>query len=1007
MRKIGFFSLFFCIGMILALVFPWLSTHAVPTAIRESSTASPVVSSPPVGSTSDQLRELLLPPRDVEVEYTAPTKPSGSKHARLDQAYGKLPLSFEANYGQTDRRVKFLSRGRGYTLLLTSSEAVFVFTKREAIAKRDRLRDLKPELRQPERFTQTVVRMRLVGANPKPPISGREALPGKVNYFIGNDPAKWRANVPTYHKVEYKDVYPGVNLVYYGNQRQLEYDFVVSPGADPRAIRLAFEGVDKLELDAQGNLILRTPSGEVVQRAPIVYQVMNGGRREISGRYQLKGKDRVGFQVAAYDRTKPLVIDPVLVYSTYLGGSGGAVDDEGFGIAVDTSGNAYVTGRTGSTDFPTTTGALDATLGGDADAFVTKLDPTGSALLYSTFLGGSGEEALPLIAVDAAGNAYVTGFTVSADFPTTPGAFDTTFSGVDNDAFVTKLNPTGSGLVYSTFLGGGSTDVVRGIAVDTAGNAYVTGNTDSTDFPTTPGAFSTALNGGGDAFVTALNAAGSALVYSTFLGGSGTDDGQGIAVDAAGNAYVMGVTSSADFPTTPGAFSAALNGGVFDAFVTKLNPTGSALVYSSFLGGSDFESGAAIAVDAAGNAYVTGNTDSLNYPTTAGAFQPTFGGVVDAFVTKLNPTGSSLVYSTFLGSGGVDSSIRIALDPVGNAYLTGYTESSDFPTTPGAIQTTFGGLSDAFVTKLNPTGTALVYSTFLGGAGGEIAQGIAVDPSGAAYVSGLTTSSDFPAVNALQPAFAGGEIDAFLAKIAEINTPTGTNVGVLPVDLATGTTPATLTYSTVTQEGVTGLVTSSTGPPPPSGFQLVSPATFYDLTTTAVFSGSVTVCINHGGVTSTSQLFHFEGGIWVDRTVSVDTVNHIICAEVTSLSPFAIFEPSVISVTIDIKPGSFPNSINLGSGGTVPVAIFSTTTFDATTVDPLTVTLASAPVQLKGKGTPMASTQDVDGDGRLDLVVHVETEALELSQTDTQAVLEGQVSGGTMIRGNDSVRVVP
>ena len=310
MKKEGILSLVVGVGMILVLTFPQLSTHAVPTASHESSTASPGVSGPPVGSASDQLRDLLLSPRGVEAAPTTLGKPTGATQARVEQTYGKLPLTFEANQGQTDTRVKFLSRGHGYTLFLTPTEAVFVFAKREATAKRDKLRDLKPELRQPEKVTQTVVRMKLVGANPKPPIAGREELPGKVNYFIGDDPTKWRSNVPTYARVEYQNVYRGVNLVYYGNQRQLEYDFVVSPGADPKAIRLAFEGVDKLTLDARGNLVLRTAGGKVVQRTPLVYQETSSGRREISGRYLLKGKDRVGFEVAVYDRTMPLVIDP-------------------------------------------------------------------------------------------------------------------------------------------------------------------------------------------------------------------------------------------------------------------------------------------------------------------------------------------------------------------------------------------------------------------------------------------------------------------------------------------------------------------------------------------------------------------------------------------------------------------------------------------------------------------------------------------------------------------------
>src|SRR5438128_1033575 len=405
-------------------------------------------------------------------------------------AYGKLPLSFEANQGQTDPQVKFLSRGRGYTLFLTPTEAVLTLTKADAHAKR-RISG-EATLPEPEKRAGTVLRMKLLGANPTPRVTGVEELPGRSNYFVGDDPKKWRANVPTYAKVEYRDVYPGVNLVYYGNQRQLEHDFVVSPGADPKIITLAFEGVDGVAIDGLGDLVLRADGGEVRLRKPFVYQDHDGQRAVIPTRYVLKAERQVAFEVAPYDATKPLIIDPVLVYSTLLGGSN---DDRGFGIAVDAAGNAYVTGGTGSSDFPTTAGAFQTTLGGGSDAFVTKLDPTGTALVYSTYLGGSSGDFANGIAVDATGSAYVTGTTLSADFPTTPGAAQTTFGGGLVDAFVTKLNPTGSALVYSTYLGGGGSDQGFGIAVDTSGNAYVTGSAVAMNFPTTPGASQTTSGG--------------------------------------------------------------------------------------------------------------------------------------------------------------------------------------------------------------------------------------------------------------------------------------------------------------------------------------------------------------------------------------------------------------------------------------------------------------------------------------------------------------------------------
>src|SRR3989475_8604880 len=452
---------------------------------------------------------------------TAAAEVSKPVNPALLETYGKLPLSFEANDGQADPQVKFLSRGRGYTLFLTSTEAVLVLREGESVrsvaggpppAKREKGKALRG----------TVLRMRFVGANPVPAVAGVGELPGKSSYFVGNDPKKWRANVPTYAKVEYRDVYPGVNLVYYGNQRQLEYDFVVSPGADPKAIPLAFDGVDGVAIDGLGDLVLRADGGEVRLRKPVVYQEQRGQRAVIPTRYVLKAERQVAFEVGAYDAMKPLIIDPVLAYSTYLGGTGG---DQGSGIAVDVAGNAYVTGSTGSSDFPRTAGAVG---GGGVDAFVTKLNPTGTALVYSTYLGGSGGDEGRGIAVDVAGNAYVTGSTGSTDFPTTAGAVQTTIGGFV-DAFVAKLDATGS-LLYSTYLGGTDFDEGFGIAVDAAGNAYVTGSTGSTDFPTTAGAVRTTNSGFVDAFVAKLDPTGSPL-YSPHLGGSDHDRGKGIAGD--------------------------------------------------------------------------------------------------------------------------------------------------------------------------------------------------------------------------------------------------------------------------------------------------------------------------------------------------------------------------------------------------------------------------------------------------------------------------------------------
>ena len=665
--------------------------------------------------------------------------------AQVSSSYGKLPLSFEINRGQTDAQVKFLARGQGYGLFLTPREAVL--SLRVAQAKTAQARKPAPGkgAKADEPARSAVVRMRLAHANSHPELSGLDPVPGTSNYFIGNDPGKWQTEIAHYARVKYAAVYPGIDLVYHGNQRQLEYDFVLAPGADPKRIELVFEGARRLSLDKQGNLVLATAGGELVQRKPVVYQEAQGKRTEVEGRYVLRGRNRAGFHVASYDTRRPLVIDPVLSFSTYLGGSG---EDRGYGIAVDASGNAYVTGTTASSNFSTTAGAYQRVYGGGSyDAFVTKLNATGTALTYSTYLGGSGDDEAWSIAVDAGGNVYLTGLTDSSNFPTTAGTYQTVYSGGSYpfDAFVAKLNAGGTALVYSTYLGGSGGDYGYGIAVDGSGNAYVTGSTGSSNFPTTAGAYQTVSSGGGDAFVTKLNAAGTALVYSTLLGGSGADYGADIAVDGGGNVYVMGPTASSNFPTTAGAYQTVYGGGSYDAFVTKLNATGTALLYSSLLGGSGWGPGFGITLDGSGNAYVTGYTASSNFPTTAGAYQRVYGGgSYDAFVTKLNATGTALVYSTYLGGSGGDGGNSIVVDASGNAYLSGTTVSSNFPTTADAHQFVNAGGGDAFVTKLNAAGSAFVYSTYLGGTGSDSGPGIAMDGSGNVYVTGYTLSSNFP-----------------------------------------------------------------------------------------------------------------------------------------------------------------------------------------------------------------------------------------------------------------------
>jgi hypothetical protein len=661
-----------------------------------------------------------------------------------------LPLAFEPNQGQADPAVRFLTRGRGYGIFLTPTEAVMVLTPGASGAYPRR-----PGLDGVSAAPPAVVRMRLVGADPRAAMSGAGELPGRHHYFRGG-PEHWRRDVPTFARVHYAEVYPGVGLVFYGHEGELEYDFVVAPGADPGVIELAFEGVRDLRLDGAGDLVVATATGDLRLRRPVVYQDTDDGRRAIEGAFRLDG-DRVRFRVAAWDRTRPLVIDPVLGYSTYLGGS---ATDQGLGIAVDSAGNAYVTGSTISSNFPVATTAPQRSLGGDADVFVAKVDPSGSALLYATFLGGSGADVGQAIAVDGSGNAYLTGMTTSNNFPVV-GAFQPTTRG-GAEVFVAKLAPSGSSLVYSTYLGSNTDDFAFGIAVDGAGNAYVTGATQSATFPdhnaiTCQGIKRT----GPDAFVARVDPTGGSLGYCRFLGGAGIDVGQALAADTAGNVWVAGSTTSADLPVVS-ALQATPGGGT-DAFVGRLDPTG-AVVYLTYLGGTGDDEGLAVAIDTTGNTYVTGLTASTDFPTMA-PLQPASGGGLDAFVTKLDPAGAALVFSTYLGGGGDDLGNGIGVHATDlSVYVAGSTASTNFPTLAPLQPARAGGL-DAFAAKLNAAGSALVYATYLGGTADDAALSLAVDADGVAYLTGSTRSSAFPTARPLRGA--GGGLDAFVTQITE------------------------------------------------------------------------------------------------------------------------------------------------------------------------------------------------------------------------------------------------
>jgi hypothetical protein len=722
---------------------------------------------------------------------------------QLIAGYGQIPLHFEANQGQADSRVKYLARGPGYSLVLTPTEVGLQLRSGESGVGNRMPGSATPiaELGGAENGSRapSSVRMKLVGADPLAVVSGQDPLPGKVNYFKGNDPAQWRANISTYAKVKYHEVYSGIDLVFYGNQRQLEYDLVVAPGADPNQIQLSFDGADRIELADNGDLVLHLGDAEIRQHKPRIFQLEDGQRKVLAGQYRIeRPTDQtpsqatahasvVTFAVAAYDRSKPLVIDPVLVYSTYLGGSG---NDYANAIAVDSTGHAYIAGSTLSVDFPTRR-AFQPTYGDGIDGFIAKLTPDGKKLVFATYLGGASWDSANGIAVDAFDMVVVVGSTWSNDFPL-ENPIQTPHPTGTMEAFITKLSADGAELVFSTVLGGSGHDVAHAVALDATGNIFVAGTTGSTDFPATAGAVQPFFagydpeswqNSAGDAFAAKLSADGTALVYATYLGGSSDESGTGIAVDATGHAYVVGCTRSLNFPVTLAAFQQHFAGGYSDYFVTKLNPDASALVYSTYLGGTGqdhvdfFYYGGGIALDSSGCAYVTGCTGSTDFPT-KNPFQANKTVSMNAFVTKLNADGSDLAYSTYLGSEAGASGHGIAVDVAGNVWLTGWAVTYTGCYGPGRLFPVvnpvrpYGGGLDPFVAKFDPDGSALLFSTFLGGSGsgdpgvGEIGRAIAVDQAGNAYVAGTTPSADFPTANALQPVFGGG-YDAFVAKIAD------------------------------------------------------------------------------------------------------------------------------------------------------------------------------------------------------------------------------------------------
>jgi hypothetical protein len=878
-------------------------------------------------------------------------EPTGRNAApQKSAAYANSPLRFEENHGQIAPEVRYVAHGTGYELFLTPQEAVLALhpTRRPdpspmhhmALAQAQRARKAEQS---------AVLRMRLANASKSVNVAGIDSLPGRVDYFLGNDPTKWRTNIPSYSRVKYADVYPGVDLVFYGNQRRLEYDFIVAPGADPRAIVLNLEGARKLRVNPRGDLLVTVAGGEVQLQKPLVYQQIHGERREIAGDYAITRDHQVSFEVAEYDPREPLIIDPVLVYSTYLGGE---LDDTAFAIAVDPLGKAVVAGTTLSLHFPTTSGAFNpGPLASNPNGvvFVTEMDATGTHQVYSTYVGGSGGDSGSGVAVDTSGHIYVAGQTLSTDFPTTPNALKPgpNAGNVNGTSFIFKIDPTitGSGsLVYSSYLGGtqGVTEFANGIATDKNGLVYVVGLTASqpgtalANFPVTAStAFQATAPAGiatGTAFLAKLDTTQSgaaSLLYSTYFGGNGahaaspgpsfSDAAFGVAEDPTGNTYVAGTTGSTDFPTTTGtAFQPSLPAGNTGGagFVSRFDTTktgAASLLYSTYLGGDSADFADAIALGPSNVAYVTGQTKSLLFRTTPGAFQTTGNTSGIAFISLVDTSltgAASLKYSTFLSGSQTNMPFGIAADPAGNAYVAGATQGSDFPVTKGAFQRTpaAGSHGEGFVTKLNPGGMGaadLVYSTYFGGSGNgstiDEVNAIAVVPvSNNAVIAGVTASSaaTFPVVpnpGAFQVAL-NGPSDAFVAELTFQPTLT--------------VSPSSLTF----------------GPQligTPTAAQMV---TVSNNTTTAIAFSSVAIS---GGVPAAAN---------TDFTSPANTCGTSIAAG-ASCTISVVYTPSG-------APAETANLVITDADSTSPqtVALSGTGTATALTVTPTTLAFGSQPV---------------------------------------------------------------
>ena len=934
-------------------------------------------------------------PASAEREATRVPAAAASKRQALD-AYGRLPLAFVPNAGRLDPRVRYSAQHAGLSVFFTRSEAALTLAKGSRT---------------------TAFALRFLGASPAA-IEGRRPGAGRVNYVLGNDAREWRTGLHTYGQVVYRNLWPGVDMVFSGAAGRLKYEFVLRPGAKVADIRLAYRGAAAPSLDRAGNLLVPTPLGVLRDERPGSYQEIGGRRVPVASRFSLGGNhaNAYGFAVGAYDRGQPLVIDPGLVYSTFLGGS---ASDQGLGIAVDAAGNAYVTGSTSSTNFPTPVGA-DTSANGDQDVFVSKLNATGTALVYSTYLGGSSNDQGFAIAVDSLGSAYVTGSTGSTNFPLQsalpPFIYQPFYGGGSTDVFVTKLSPSGTALVFSTYAGGIGADQGFGINVHSSGDVYVTGDTTSSNFPHTPNALQATRSGNSDAFFLRLDRFAAGAGYSSYLGGSVDDSARAIAIDAARNVYLTGGTTSANFPTTAGSFDTSYGGGE-DAFVTKLTFVGSgaggdtyAIGPSTFLGGGGLDRGLGIGLDALGNTYATGITNSSGaspFPATTGALATTFqGGAFDAFATKLNPTASALVYSTYLGGSGNDRGAGIAVDAGGSASLAGRTSSANFPTTPGAFDTTWNLGDDAFVTKFGATGS-LLYSTFLGGSSGangnnDRGQAIALDATGA-YVTGLANSGDFPTTVGAYNTTHNGNTDAFVTKLDLIGAPVTSTLE-----------PATDTNVVGEQHCVTATVRDFGGTPVPGVTVRFSVPT-HIATFAHPFSGSATT-----GASGEAQFCFTASLPGTDVIDAFADTNNNGTQDLTAIPPEPSAEATKVwtlpasTTSCDVTNGGWivaDNTDQANFGGKAKVSTDGSTVKgqeeyrDQGPVQPLdlhSISLTAATCSSDLENATIFGTATVDGSGTHVFRIDV-TDTSPLGTSDTYAIIvdTGYASGQQQLQGGN------